>query len=87
MQQDCLISRLTVKETLKYSANLRFPEVVTLEERERVIEEVIHELNLKECASTQIGDSANKACSGGRLYHDFYEIWGLTFDHRREAEN
>ncbi|KAA8896190.1 hypothetical protein FN846DRAFT_994230 [Sphaerosporella brunnea] len=35
------------------------------EERERVVEEVILQLGLKECADTPIGDGAHKGCSGG----------------------
>ncbi|KAF8537404.1 P-loop containing nucleoside triphosphate hydrolase protein [Trichophaea hybrida] len=65
MQQDVLLPTLTVRETLQYSAELRLPSGTTLGERERVVEEVILQLGLKECANTPIGDSAHKGCSGG----------------------
>ncbi|KAF2834804.1 ABC transporter-like protein [Patellaria atrata CBS 101060] len=65
MQQDVLIPTLTVRETLKYAADLRFPSSVSKEERHRVVEEVIIELGLKEAANTRIGNSTHKGCSGG----------------------
>ncbi|KAL3423811.1 ABC transporter [Phlyctema vagabunda] len=65
MQQDVLLPTLTVRETLRYSADLRLPPPTTQEERRRVVEEVILELGLKDCADTRIGNSLHKGCSGG----------------------
>ncbi|KAF4973571.1 hypothetical protein FZEAL_9290 [Fusarium zealandicum] len=65
MQQDILLPTLTVRETLKYSADLRLPPSTTAQERTRVVEEVILELGLKECADTRIGNSQHHGCSGG----------------------
>lgn len=65
MQQDILLPTLTVRETLRYAASLRLPQTVTEEERERVVEEVILELGLKDCANTRIGNSQHRGCSGG----------------------
>ena len=65
MQNDVLIPTLTVRETLRYAADLRLPPPTTTEERRQIVEEVILELGLKECASTRIGNSARKGCSGG----------------------
>ncbi|KAK2788682.1 hypothetical protein FQN53_003191 [Emmonsiellopsis sp. PD_33] len=65
MQQDVLIPTLTVRETLQYSADLRLPPPTTEQERRNVVEQVILELGLKECADTRIGNSAHKGCSGG----------------------
>lgn len=65
MQQDVLIPTLTVRETLRYSADLRLPPPTTQEERHAVVEKVILELGLKECADTRIGNTAHKGCSGG----------------------
>ena len=64
MQVDVLSPHLTVRETLQYSAELRLPSA-SVEEREKVVEEVILQLGLKECAETPIGDSVHKGCSGG----------------------
>ncbi|KAI1082153.1 P-loop containing nucleoside triphosphate hydrolase protein [Whalleya microplaca] len=65
MQQDILLPTLTVRETLRYSANLRLPSHTTEEERMRIVEEVILELGLKDCANTKIGNSQHRGCSGG----------------------
>ena len=65
MQQDVLIPTLTVRETLYYAAELRLPPPTTPEERKQVVEDVILELGLKECADTRIGNNVHKGCSGG----------------------
>ncbi|KAI1763104.1 P-loop containing nucleoside triphosphate hydrolase protein [Hypoxylon sp. FL1150] len=65
MQQDILLPTLTVRETLRYSANLRLPPPTTEDERMRIVEEVILELGLKDCADTRIGNSQHRGCSGG----------------------
>ncbi|KAI2792908.1 putative ABC transporter ATP-binding protein/permease [Penicillium oxalicum] len=64
MQEDVLIPTLTVRETLRYAADLRLPPT-TQEERHAIVEQVILELGLKECADTRIGTTAHKGCSGG----------------------
>ncbi|TDZ54545.1 putative ABC transporter ATP-binding protein/permease [Colletotrichum trifolii] len=65
MQQDILLPTLTVRETLQFSADLRLPPPTTAEERRRIVEEVILELGLKECADTRIGNHQHRGCSGG----------------------
>lgn len=65
MQQDVLIPTLTVRETLQYSADLRLPPPTTEDERRTIVEQVIQELSLKECADTRIGNNMHKGCSGG----------------------
>jgi ABC-type multidrug transport system ATPase subunit len=65
MQQDCLIPSLTVRETLQYSGELRLCDVISAEERNDIVDQTITELSLKECASTRIGTSIARGCSGG----------------------
>ncbi|KAH8423957.1 putative ABC efflux transporter [Aspergillus melleus] len=65
MQEDVLIPTLTVRETLRYSADLRLPPPTTEDERRQIVEQVILELGLKECADTRIGTNIHKGCSGG----------------------
>ncbi|KAG6101145.1 hypothetical protein E4U31_003746 [Claviceps sp. LM219 group G6] len=65
MQQDVHLPTLTVRETLQYSAALRLPSSTPQETRDRVVEEVILELGLKECADTRIGNTQHRGCSGG----------------------
>lgn len=65
MQHDILIPTLTVKETLLYAAELRLPPPTTSAERHQVVEDIIMELGLKECANTRIGNNVHRGCSGG----------------------
>jgi len=65
MQQDVLLPTLTVRETLYYASELRLPPPTSAEERRQVVEDVILELGLKECANTRIGNNVHKGCSGG----------------------
>ncbi|SPO07611.1 related to A.gambiae ATP-binding-cassette protein [Cephalotrichum gorgonifer] len=65
MQQDVLLPSLTVRETLQYAAALRLPPSTTAAQSARVVEEVILELGLKECADTRVGSTQHKGCSGG----------------------
>lgn len=65
MQQDVLLPSLTVRETLQFAADLRLSASRTKSERRMMVEDVIQELGLSECATTRIGDDAHKGCSGG----------------------
>ncbi|KAI0185257.1 ABC transporter [Xylaria flabelliformis] len=67
MQQDVLLPTLTVRETLRYAADLRLPPPTTGSQRARIVEEVILELGLKDCADTRIGNNQSQrgGCSGG----------------------
>ena len=65
MQQDILIPTLTVRETLRYAADLRLPSPSTKKDRYDIVEKVILELGLKECANTSIGNNVHRGCSGG----------------------
>lgn len=65
MQQDILLPTLTVRETLTYAAELRLPSSTSAEDCVKVVEEVILELGLKECANTRVGNSQHRGCSGG----------------------
>ena len=65
-QTDVLLPSLTVRETLLYAASLRLPSSTTSQRRRQLVEEIILELGLKECADTRIGDGFKKGgCSGG----------------------
>ncbi|KAI0014578.1 ABC transporter, partial [Xylariomycetidae sp. FL0641] len=64
-QQDILLPTLTVRETLRYSAHLRLPPPASAADRTRIVEEVILELGLKDCADTRVGDGQHRGCSGG----------------------
>jgi ABC-type multidrug transport system ATPase subunit len=65
MQHDVLLPTLSVRETVQYAAELRLPPPTTAKERFAIVEEVLLELGLKECADTRLGNSSHKGCSGG----------------------
>lgn len=64
-QEDVLLGTLTVKETLTYSAQLRFPAAMTKEGVERIVEEAILEMGLQTCADVFIGNWHIRGISGG----------------------
>ncbi|KAL2918015.1 hypothetical protein HK105_202429 [Polyrhizophydium stewartii] len=64
-QHDHLMPYLTVRETLRYCAELRLPSSMPTSEKFDLVEQVILELGLKECADTIIGDDWRKGISGG----------------------
>lgn len=64
-QIDYLMPYLTVRETLRYSAELRLDSGLSRKEKHALVEEVILELGLKDCADTIIGDDWRKGISGG----------------------
>lgn len=65
LQQDILQPNLTCRETLTYAADLRLPSTTTKQERVTLVEEIILELGLKECADTLVGDTQHRGLSGG----------------------
>lgn len=69
-QEDALLPYLTVRETLRYNAELRLPASMPTSAKHAQVEEIILELNLKECANTVIGTasstaSSSRGCSSG----------------------
>jgi ABC-type Mn2+/Zn2+ transport system ATPase subunit len=64
-QQDDLIGTLTVQETIYYSANLRLPDRMPKADKKVIIESVIVEMGLHDCANTAIGNWHLRGLSGG----------------------
>ena len=65
-QIDVLLPSLTVRQTLIYAASLRLPSSFTSQQRRQLVEEIILELGLKDCADTRVGGGCRKGgCSGG----------------------
>ena len=56
MQDDQLFPMLTVRETLMFSARLRLPGSMSLEEKRERVEILIDELGLRKCEGTVIGN-------------------------------
>jgi ABC-type multidrug transport system ATPase subunit len=64
-QEDTLCPTATPREALDFSARLRLPPSVSLEDRRRMVNEAIEVLRLDRCADSIIGDDMIKGISGG----------------------
>ena len=53
-QDDNLAGMLTVEENIMFSASLRFPESVSLDEKKQKVNDVIETLGLQKCAQTKV---------------------------------
>lgn len=62
-QQDVLSARLTCRETLMFAADLKLDK--PKEEKAQIVDQLILELGLKDCADTLVGDSTHRGLSGG----------------------
>lgn len=60
-----MLSYLTVKETLTFTAMLRLPKSMTAAQKEQRAEEVLVKLGLTDCRNTKIGDAQSRGISGG----------------------
>jgi ABC-type multidrug transport system ATPase subunit len=62
---DSLIPRLTVRETLCYAAEIRLPPSMSRKQKRSRAEEVMGHLGLIHCADSFIGSQARRGISGG----------------------
>ncbi|KAM7275938.1 hypothetical protein ACFE04_017804 [Oxalis oulophora] len=64
-QEDLFFSQLTVRETLSLAAELQFPELSAVEERDEYVNNLLFKLGLVSCADTNVGDAKVRGISGG----------------------
>ena len=64
-QDDLLLSNLSVRETVHFSALLRLPDTLSDEVRAERVTTTLRQLKLLECADTLIGSEARRGVSGG----------------------
>ncbi|CAO1637298.1 unnamed protein product [Sympodiomycopsis kandeliae] len=64
-QEDCLMSTLTVYETVLYSALLRLPREMSIEAKRFRTLETLQELGILHIKDSRIGDSGQRSISGG----------------------
>ncbi|QUC22875.1 uncharacterized protein UV8b_07116 [Ustilaginoidea virens] len=62
---DALLPSLTVRETLRFAAGLRLPSFMRTDEKNRVAEDVIMKMGLKDCADKLIGSDTIQGISRG----------------------
>ncbi|KAF9958524.1 hypothetical protein BGZ65_001367 [Modicella reniformis] len=66
-QNDFLMPFLSVRETLHYAAHLRLPRTMSSEKKRELVELVLLELGLKDCADTRVGDPGGGESGGGGI--------------------
>ena len=65
-QDDALLPRLTVRETIEMAAKLRLPDkTFSAKEKQARAEEVLDMLRLEDCAESRIGNEQVRGVSGG----------------------
>ncbi|CAF1472823.1 unnamed protein product, partial [Didymodactylos carnosus] len=65
VQDNILSGTLTVRENLTFSANLRSSNLVAQEEKRNIVNQVICQLRLNECADSLVGTQFTRGLSGG----------------------
>ncbi|KAA8536439.1 hypothetical protein F0562_028917 [Nyssa sinensis] len=65
-QDDTLITTLTVREAVYYSAQLQLPNSMSKSEKKERAEMTIREMGLQDCMNTRIGGWGAKGLSGGQ---------------------
>ncbi|XP_038978846.1 ABC transporter G family member 1-like [Phoenix dactylifera] len=65
-QDDILMTTLTVREAVYYSAQLQLPDSMSKSEKKERAETTIREMGLQEAMDTRIGGQASKGISGGQ---------------------
>ncbi|KAJ6289975.1 hypothetical protein OIU78_025819 [Salix suchowensis] len=65
-QDDTLITTLTVKEAVYYSAQLQLPDSMSMAEKKERAEMTIREMGLQDAMNTRIGGWGSKGISGGQ---------------------
>ena len=65
LQDDVLLGRVTVEDTLKLTSRLRLPKNMTTEEKYQKVDDIIQVLNLEKARGTIVGDVFHRGVSGG----------------------
>ncbi|XP_061349749.1 ABC transporter G family member 1-like [Gastrolobium bilobum] len=65
-QDDAMLSNLTAGETLYYSAQLQFPDSMSMAEKKERAEMTIREMGLQDAINTRVGGWGSKGLSGGQ---------------------
>lgn len=65
VQDDIVCGTLTVRENIMFSANVRLPTTMSLEEKQNTVNEVLSQLGLEKCADSAVGTEFKRGVSGG----------------------
>jgi hypothetical protein len=64
-QDDILTGTLTVRETIRYSAQLQLPSSMSRTQKNEMVEQTIAEMGLRTCSDTKVGNWHLRGLSGG----------------------
>ncbi|XXG74246.1 hypothetical protein AAC387_Pa07g3015 [Persea americana] len=64
-QEDLFFSQLTVRETISLAAELQLPDIQSVEERDKYVNNLLFRLGLVNCADSNVGDAKVRGISGG----------------------
>lgn len=64
-QDDNLLGTMTVRETLRFAADLRLPSCVSSREKREIVNDVMKKLKISEIADRKIGSALSRGISGG----------------------
>ena len=67
MQDNVHIGVLTVRESLRYAAELRLKETLSAESKEKRVQKILDMLGLDAVADTVVGDETTRGISGGQV--------------------
>ncbi|XP_053388651.1 uncharacterized protein LOC128551765 [Mercenaria mercenaria] len=67
LQQDYFFANLTLKETLEFTAMIRLPDELSVEEKNVRLQSVIDALDLNKCLDTEMGGIFTPGLSGGEM--------------------
>lgn len=65
MQDDIFFNKLTVRQTLEFTAAIRLPSTISKTQRAQYVEDLLFKFGLLRCQHTRIGDAFEKGISGG----------------------
>ncbi|KAK2383521.1 ABC transporter G family member [Trifolium repens] len=65
-QDDAMLSTLTAGETLYYSAQLQFPDSMSITEKKEQADIILREMGLIDAVNTRVGGWSSKGLSGGQ---------------------
>jgi ABC-type multidrug transport system ATPase subunit len=66
MQDDALLATATPREAIRFSANMRLPSSYSKEKIDSMVEVLLDELGILNCADVMIGGALIKGISGGQ---------------------
>lgn len=65
LQQDVFFETLSLRDTLQFAASIRLSDKLTTEDKQKTVETIIDNLDLRKCLDTMVGGAMMPGLSGG----------------------